>query len=304
MNILKKEEIFSNLNVLILKSNKEQYKENTKIQLTLIKKFDEGSYGIVFIIENNHVLKLFKNSTLENTISEECTDLIPVKYENRELMFYLKYINNENKCKNIINIYAIGITKNRIEDKTLIMHKNTYFIILPYCTPFYKTINTYNLPLIDNINGIKLSINIMKKLLDISFFLEEKYNLINLDFKISNIMFNEKNLVVLDFSIIKANNNKKYNFTKFSRYFIWPFENNILLDKIPSYSICINGLEILFGYDNIRREKLTIDRLNYYLNIIKKKNNELYNIFLNGLILKITTSNFIKLIKNFSLMEK
>jgi len=300
--IINNDKIFSKLNVLIIKSNNEKYKENQKLELSLLKKIDEGSYGIVYFIKNDHILKIFKNSTLDNTIFEESNNIIPVKYENRELIFYLKYINNENKFKNIVNIYAIGISKNILQDKTLIFHKNSYFIILPFCIPFYKVINTYNFPLIDNINGIKFSINIMKKLLEISYFLEEKYNLINLDFKINNIMFNEKLLVVLDFSLIKNNDNKEYNFRKISRYYIWPYENKILLDKIPSYSICINGLEILFGYDNIRKEKLNTDRLNYYLNIIKKKNISLYNIFLNGLILKITTINFLKLIKTFSIL--
>jgi len=292
--------IFSPLNVLIIKSNNELYKENEKIQISILKKFNEGSYGIVFIIKNNHVLKLFKNSTFENTVFEESNDLIPVRYENRELMFYFKYINEQNKYKNIINIYAIGITKNRIDNEKLVFYKNSYFIILPFCTPFYQIINTYNYPLIDNMNGVKFSLNIMKKLLDISLYLENKYNFINLDFKIQNIMFYEKNLVALDFSIIKTNNNKKkYNLKKISNYYLWPYENNIILDILPSYSISINGLELLFGNDSIKKEKITLDRLNYYLNILKKKDTLLYDIFFNGLILKITTENFIKLIKNF-----
>ena len=54
-------------------------------------------------------------------------------------------------------------------------------------------------------NGIKFTLSIMKNLLKISKFLEDQYNLINLDFKISNLMFNkeDKNLIILDFSIVK-----------------------------------------------------------------------------------------------------
>ena len=148
-------------------------------------------------------------------------------------------------------------------------------------------------------NGIKFTIAIMKKLLNISRFLEEQYNLINLDFKISNLMFNkeDKNLIILDFSIVKKKSNKKYNFK--NKYYIWPFDTDMLLENLPSYSICINGLELLFGKDNIRN--IYSDKINYYLNILKKdKELKIYNIFLNGLILKINTPDMIRLIGKIS----
>jgi hypothetical protein len=42
-------------------------------------------------------------------------------------------------------------------------------------------------------NGIIFTVNVMKRLLEISQYLETKYNLINLDFKLNNFMFSKKN---------------------------------------------------------------------------------------------------------------
>ena len=136
----------------------------------------------------------------------------------------------------------------------------------------------------------------MKRLIQISQFLENKYNIFNLDFKLNNFMFNCKsndidNLIILDFSIIKKKTKTKYNFDK--KYYIWPENNNILIEYLPPYSTCINGLELLFGYKNIINVKHNI--LDKYLKIIKEKDKAAYNIFLNGLILKINTENFLKL---------
>jgi len=66
-----------------------------------------------------------------------------------------------------------------------------------------------------------------------------------------------------------------------------------LIENIPAYSTCINGLELLFGHKSIIRNN---NKLDYYLKIIKEKDKNIYNIFFNGLILKINTENFLKLL--------
>ena len=117
----------------------------------------------------------------------------------------------------------------------------------------------------------------------------------------NNFMFTEKtrdlnNLIMLDFSIIKTKTKTKYDIE--NKYFIWPNINNTLIEIIPSYSTCINGLELLFGYDQII--KLPNNELiNIYLKIIEKKNKNIYDIFYNGLILRINTDNFKKLLNAY-----
>jgi hypothetical protein len=302
------------LNTLILKSTHPDYKENKYSKIYIIKKIGEGSYGIVFLIKNNSVIKIFKNSTFENTILNESNYLIPTKHENRELMFFLNYIKEkiiENKY--IINIFAIGLLKDVIVNNNIKLNINSYFIILPQYTPFYSIYNIYNTPLIDKKYGLNFTLHIMKRMTEISYFIENKYNLINLDSKLSNFMFKNnksnnvmidkktllskeddlvKNLKMIDFSIIKTKNNKKYNVL--NKYYIWPNSNNVLLEYFPSYITCINGLELLFGHDNIK-DLPNNDKINYYLSIIKNKNIKIYNIFINGLILKINTIDFLEL---------
>ena len=289
------------LKAQILKSSHIDYTEQKYKKIVIKKKIGEGAYGVVFLIQNDHVIKIFKNSTNTNTILDESNYLIPVKNENRELIFFFKYINENNNEKNyIVNLYAIGIIKDKIIENTNIIDFNSYFIILPLCTPFYNKYKILNRPLIEEKNGIIFTLNVMKRLLEISQYLETKYNLINLDFKLNNFMFSKKNndlnnLIMLDFSIVKKNTKKKYNIN--NKYYIWPNGSN-LIENIPSYSICINGLELLFGYDNIL---YLSNNLNNYLKIIKDKNKSVYNIFNNGLIIKISTNKLLKLICNITI---
>jgi len=281
------------LKILILKSSHKSYIENKIKKININKKIGEGSYGIIYLIDNNHVIKIFKQSTIDNTKLNESNYLIPIKNENRELMFYFKYIDDKKENNYIINLFSIGIIKDKIIDNN-ILDLNSYFIILPLCIPFYKKYNILNVPLIYKQHGIFFTLKIMKRLVEISLFFEKKYNYINLDFKLNNFMFLDKkddidNLVMLDFSIIKKKTKTKYNID--NNYYIWPNSNNVLVENIPSYSTCINGLELLFGHNSIRNN----NKINYYLNIIKK-NKQLYNIFYNGLILKINTDTFMKLL--------
>jgi serine/threonine protein kinase len=289
----------------ILKSNHNDYKENKNKNIYIQKLIGEGVYGIVFLIQNDHVIKIFKNSTLKKTILEETNYLIPIKNENRELMFYYKYINDNKESNNyIINLYAIGIIKDQMIDNNNLLDTDSYFIILPYCMPFYKKFNVFNKRLIDDSNGIKFTLRTMKKISEASLYLENKYNLINLDIKLNNCMITRKDdnigdIIMIDFSIIKKKCNKKYTIN--TKYYIWPNEN-INIEYIPSYSISINGLELLFGHEEIINFLNNDNKITKYLKIIKDKNKNLYNIFYQGLIKKIDTESFIKLIKNILLI--
>lgn len=279
----------------IINSTNNEYIENKLKKLHIIKKLGEGSYGIVYLLENNHVIKIFKNSTSDNTKLEETNYLIPIKNENRELLFFFKYSTKKKDHNFIINAFAIGIIKNKIIDNEINFDINSYFIILPLCYSFYDIFKIHNRPLINLKNGINFTLNVMKRLLEISDFFENNYDLINVDFKLNNFMFSEKNnnlnnLIMIDFSIIK---NKKKRYTITNKYYIWPI-GNILLEYIPPYSTCINGLELLFGYNKILCMH-DDNNMNNYLEIIKNKNKYAYNIFYNGLILKINTSNFLKM---------
>jgi len=292
---------FFTLNTFIINSNHEDYQEKKNKKLMIKKKIFEGSYGMIFLLNNDHVIKIFKDSTQNNTILNESNYLLPLVHENRELIFFYKY-KNDNIDKNfLISLYCIGILKDIIIDKDIKLDLNSYFIILPYCIPFYEIFNVYNLPLLNYKNGITFSLNVMKRLIEISEFFKKKYDLVNLDFKLNNFMFDKKinnlnNLIMIDFGIIKKKNKKKYDII--DKYYIWPKSNNILISDLQSYSICINGLELLFGKDQVVNLP-NIIKINNFLNILKKTNKSLYKIFYNGLITKINVKKLLILINNF-----
>ena len=316
------------LKSLILKSDHKDYPENKNKKLYVKKKIGEGSYGLVFLIQNDHVIKIFKNSTINNTVFNESNYLIPIRNENRELTFFFKYINNKKVNTFIVNLYAIGIIRDSIIDNSIKLELNSYFIILPLCVPFYNNFNILNIPLINKKNGLDFTVSVMKRLLEISQFLENKYDLINLDFKLNNFMLtknsdNLNDIIMIDFSIVKKinNKNKTYNLTKelnpldsgdasrrsptrvtsmsdsLNKYYIWP-ANNQILENIPSYSVSINGLELLFGYNKVL-DLPNNDKIKYFLKIIEDKNKNIHNIFFNGLILKINTESLLKLINSY-----
>ena len=78
----------SSLKLFILKSSHNYYIENKIKKVNIINKLGEGSYGIVYQLDNEHVIKIFKNSTVDNIKTNENSYLLPIKNENRELLFF------------------------------------------------------------------------------------------------------------------------------------------------------------------------------------------------------------------------
>jgi hypothetical protein len=313
------------LSTYILKSITSLYPEKKIINLTVKEKLGEGSYGIIYLIDNDNVIKIFKNSIFNNTILTESHYLIPTKNENRELIFFLKYVtNNYIANRQVINIVAIGIIKDIIIDSNYKLNLDSYFIILPYYTSFYKSINIFNMPLIEKKDGLLFTLKIMKRLLEISYFMENNYNLVNLDIKLNNFVFKKKktknleNLIMIDFGLIKQINDKKYKASSIDRlmdsdlynsslkndlsnkYYLWP-DKYFFLENLPAYSVCINGLVLLFGYDKILNFPDS-SKIKYYLKIIKSKNKIIHDIFYDGLMLNLNTGKFIKLLIDYGIV--
>ena len=289
------------LTCYILYSKSNNYLINKYYKLKLLEKIGEGNYGLIYEISKNYVIKIFKNSLITNNINDESESIIPLNNENREISFFISYLKNKTINTNfIIDVKSIGILVDDYTINNLIIKKNSFFMILPSCISIYKLLNLWKTPLINNKDGIEIVLNIMKRLIDIQLFLYNNYNIINLDIKTDNLMIEKKNKLIIDniinidLGLIKTKNNNTYQFD--CKYTIWPTSENIKLEKIPSYSICINGLEILLGKEFIEKNKKMnlIDKL-YFL----KNNDEVYNIFYNGLLLKLNLKQLLVLILNY-----
>ncbi len=177
--------------------------------------------------------------------------------------------------------------------------------------------------------GIYFVLNIMKYLSIASIYLEDEFKIYNLDFKINNIMFLKNNtsennyieyedLIVIDFGLIKHTVHKiipnNCDLTNYSpsfdspifdyhnsisqKYFIWPYSGTALVSQVPSYSICILGLELLFGKKEI--EKLPSYRIaRKLIEKLRLVDNSLYNIFYEGIITKINTKKLLSYILKY-----
>ncbi len=175
--------------------------------------------------------------------------------------------------------------------------------------------------------GIFFVLHVMRMLCKASIYLEEEFKVYNLDFKINNIMFLKKrkmnesvgtmedlissfeDLIVIDFGLIKhiypstlhgvvEESVFTYDDLIDTKYFIWPYSGTTFISHIPSYSICINGLELLFGKKEV--EKLPSYRLmKRIIHKLKDIDQSLYFIFHHGLIHKTSTKKLHSYIDNY-----
>lgn len=203
--------------------------------------------------------------------------------------------------------------------------KNNYLINLEYPNNHFVNIVNPSSPKIPF--GHFFVLNIMKYLCIASIYLEDEFKIYNLDFKMNNIMFLKNNnenltyedLIVIDFGLIKHSPNINniihnhntspilnhsptfqspifdYSDSISQKYFIWPYSGTALISQVPSYSICIIGLELLFG----KKEVEKLPSYKFARKLIEKLclvDNSLYNLFYKGIITKINTKKLLSCI--------
>ena len=161
--------------------------------------------------------------------------------------------------------------------------------------------------------GIAFTLDIMQKMCIASIYLEEEFKIFNLDFKLQNVMFLKssdpkipfEDLIVIDFSLIKYLDTKEQAERTFhyddlidQKYFIWPYSGTTLVSNVPSYSICINGIELLYGKKQIEHlpSYKTIRKITNSLRMI---DSSLYHIFYQGISQKIQTKRLLHFIQSY-----
>ena len=291
-----------NIKIFILDSKINNYIHNNIYNINLIKKLDEGSYGVIYKIDKNLVIKIYKRS-LYNSIIKNSNDIIPKDNENREINFFLDYLKDKSINNNFffVDVKVVGYTCSNYFINNYNVKKETFIMIMPYYLQLHKLINKYKF---DNINNeyykYGFIIKLMHRLASIQLILLNKYNCLNLDYKLKNFMLlndseiNIDKIINIDFSLIFKDDNKKYNLEY--DYKFWPKGKNIYLQNIIPYIICINALSILYGKKYII--DLDHDNINNKINILKNKKN-IYDIFKNAILLKLNLKNFIDLLEDF-----
>ena len=285
--------------VYVLYSIGNNFKINHYYKINIPKKIGEGTYGYVFSINTDLVIKIFKNYSELTDINE--TNLLPKKNENREVKFFIDLLNSKYKNNHhLININAIGIIK-YINGNNLEL-VNNYCLILPKCNSITNLINLWKMPLINNKDGKEIVLNFMKRLIEIELFLNKNFNITNLDSKLNNYMIQKStkltinNILAIDFGLVIKNNNVNYDFKK--KYYIWPSGEDINIKYISPYSICMNGLLLFLGEEKVKKNNVK-QNLKYLI-----ADKDFYNIFNECLLLKSNCENFKKMIHDYMKKNK
>jgi len=246
--------------IRIFKSNINEYEANMEYVVQLKKCIGIGSYGYVFSINNfSYAIKLLldpENSSVNNytDFTEiyvvekilENSDKININCNNYSIGYILK-MEQENQVNKKINIYVNDDDENR--DSIIIKKKKMYkfilrekypILIMPLFYKYFKN-NFNNLFIRNDIYLCKLIdtlINAQKELLSIG--------IINVDFKLNNILFDDNNnLRFIDFGINRKIENIDKDALNDIKYFIWPFGVK-KLNCYLSYMICMIIIEIYY----------------------------------------------------------
>ena len=131
-NISLSEDASNILNIALLTNS---YFPQKTYKLHLRKKVGEGSYGVIYEINKNYVIKLFRNSYADVNQSDESAHIIPFKNENREINFFIQYIKSKQSKSNFfIDVKTIGVILiNVILDNQLFKKKKLFYDYARMC---------------------------------------------------------------------------------------------------------------------------------------------------------------------------
>lgn len=277
-----------NVSVLILIASEKQseFEEYTNYNITINKKIDEGASGKIYMMENGQIIKLYKNSIAGFTDFQESDELMPRSKENREIPIFLKIIKDkDNKYKNIIAPFALGLIKHDFIINNEIIRKNTYFSLMPY----YDLIKKHNLH--------KYSIlDLLYKIAKAENLLEKYFNIIHCDINMRNIVIEKDKFMLIDYEMIKTIKDTVIN-TK-GRSKLWP-KDKCQMDKLPVYSIAVMIVGMLIGTSVYSlNNKEIMDKLR------DKINKNEYEYLYNCLYLKYNSFQLINKLLNKKVKEK
>jgi len=256
--------------VNIYRSNLQNYELNKIVEITAVKSIGNGGYGYIFFTNTCDVIKLIPENpdeTKENysDFSEEFT--------------ITKIIDNKNNFKINNNKYAIGkiISKDQPITKDFIIHpieflintpgideKNIKYssiitnrkkqkfslyetntvIIMPHYLSFYNYIESFS-----NRKPFKCEQTILFFLGKLIQSIDEllSINIINIDIKMNNIMFDKKmDMKIIDYGLTKSANNFYSKIDTDVKYYAWSNNPEFTYNNQLCYMLSIFILEIIF----------------------------------------------------------
>jgi serine/threonine protein kinase len=259
------------LNLSIHHSNLENYEVNKECEITAVKSIGNGGYGYIFLTNKYDVIKIipenpneskddyfdFKEETVIQKIIENKNNF---KINNKKYaigkIIYKKDIYQDIKkiihpIELIVNTLGIqeteliysSIMTNRKKQKFAIYETNTV-LIMPYYLTFYNYIEIF--PNRKQFKSEQIIIFFLSKLIQ---SIDEllTINIINIDIKINNIMFDKKmDMKIIDFGLTKSNANLYTKIETDFKYYVWSNNPEFTYNNQLCYMLSIFALEIIF----------------------------------------------------------
>ncbi len=301
------------ISVNIYHSNLKNYEVNKIYEITAIKSIGNGGYGYIFLTNEFDVIKI---------IPENPDDAKDSYSDSSEEDVIKKIIDNKNNFNIINNQYAIGkinqtvidqpsinykiihpidfivntpgikeceinyssIVTNRKKQKFAIYETNT-IIIMPHYLCFYNYIELF--PDKKQFKSEQTILFFVSKLIQ---SIDEliTINIINIDIKMNNIMFNKKmEMKIIDYGLTKSFNNLYSKIETDVKYYAWSNNQHFTYNNQLCYMLSIFILEIIFDKrvtdlqnnpDNLKFILYDLIHLKYISNDLKKIIKESINI--------------------------
>lgn len=269
-----------NISIFTLLSNdQETYKVRKEKKVKLVEKIGEGSNSFVYKLDNDHVIKIYKNSIAGSTQLIESDSIMPSSNENREIQLFFKIIKYNIDEFGIVKPFCLGIINEDfiLDDNNI--KKGTYFSILP----FYNKINRNIL--------IKYNLcDLFNEIIESELIIEKYLQVYHLDIKIENLVQHNDKLMLIDYHLSKSINSgdMPVNTHHFNT------DKNIKLKLIPLYYVFLLIISLLFNSKKIYYNNNVL--INYLYILSKKMTSNtkcnMYSMIYNGISLKYDTLGF------------
>lgn len=258
------------ISVIIYHSNLQTYEINKTFQITAIKSIGNGGYGYIFLTNQYDVIKIIPENPDEpkedyTDFTEECVIKKIIENKNNFKINNNKYaigkiIQNEplllkdkiiHPIEFIINIPGTNetdikhssIITNRKKQKFTVYETNTV-IIMPHYLCFYNYIEIFSNRKIFKYEQIILFF-LSKLIQSIDELLT--INIINIDIKMNNIMFDKKmDMKIIDYGLTKSYTNLNSKIETDVKYYAWSNNPEFTYNNQLCYMLSIFVLEIIF----------------------------------------------------------
>jgi serine/threonine protein kinase len=263
--------IMNKLYINIHHSNLQIYEINKEYEITAIKSIGNGGYGYIFLTNQYDVIKIipenpneskdnYSDFTEENVIkkiidNKSNFNINNNKYAIGKVLNKNNILEENNKTINPIDfkINAPEMKENQIKYSSIItnrkkqnfvIYETNTVLIMPYYLCFYNYIEIF--PNRKQFKSEQIILFFLSKLIQ---SIDEllTINIINIDIKMNNIMFDKKmDMKIIDFGLTKSFTNLFAKIETDFKYYVWSNNQEFTYNNQLCYMLSIFALELIF----------------------------------------------------------